>query len=211
MEHLHSRTRRTFTTKLIRALLLVISFVYVFMISFEVKAQARETHTVGNYVTKKKKHPTRELESLNRKSSVTQNLSASLKSRITCPYHGPDAATVNSSGIFCLNGVTRGMWFPWDVARLMLKDLYRGRAAIQLVPSLEFQLTKKSQTILLLKEQNKQSEEVAARYQKLSAAQHKQLQTQNAWYKSKPFWFTVGVVTTIVVGITGAKIYQGLK
>ena len=54
-------------------------------------------------------------------------------------------------------------------------------------------------------------EEIAKKYQDVAAVQAKQLSRKDAWYNSPALWFSTGVVTTIILGIVGAKIYQELK
>ena len=208
MAHPHFM-HRSRATKLIRILLVIMAFTYVFVLNTDAKAQERVGSTLGSIIRKKLNSGKLKIET-SVKLSAGQKLAQIGPQNITCPYHGRDLATKESSGVLCLRD-TPGMWFPWGVARLMLQDLVRGRSAINLLPTLEMQMAKKERTIFLLKEQAQSDQEISNRYKQLSIAQHNQLKSQYKWYKSKPFWFTVGVVTTIVVGITGAKIYQGLK
>lgn len=205
---------------------LAIAFIFLLALMFPIQAIAapRVTTTVGS---------PRKLESFNKgiydrtwmprasvggklKVKLRTNVSLIQKSRnitkitISCPYRGIDKPTKMSSGILCLEDAP-GMWFPWGVARLMIVDLTRGRNAIALLPALETQIAQHKSAIVLLRQQYARSEEISNKYKGVVTVQAKQLQRKDAWYKSPPLWFATGVVTTIIMGIVGAKIYQELN
>ena len=128
----------------------------------------------------------------------------------TCPYTGHDKATATTSGIVCVDNAW-GMWFPMPIARKLLDDIKTAKETNHIV-------NKQAEIIKLLTydkqliEQNLHTEKQIVDIWRRTAEQaSKQLATSNKWYNSRQLWFTVGVISTIIVGCTSAYIYKSVR
>lgn len=152
--------------------------------------------------TLKKKTPVKSSSS-GRATSPSGTTSSS-----SCPLVSgkTENATKTTSGLLCQEDAL-GQWFPLGSARLMLRDLKAGRAALALQPKLEARIGLADKTEQLLKQQIETEEKISAEWERVAKVQTERLRDKDAWYRSSTLWFAVGVVTAVGIGFGAAKLY----
>lgn len=87
-----------------------------------------------------------------------------------------------------------GQWFPQANLRLMLVDLKRGRAALELQPKLEKQVRLAEERIGLLELDAKTLEKIGTTWRVAATEQAKVLVQQRSIWSDPKFWFAAGLV-----------------
>lgn len=153
-----------------------------------------------------------EKKSTSRASAGAKPASTNSSSSPKCPLTPgkTENATKTTSGLLCL-GDALGQWFPLGEARLVLKDLKAGRAAIALQPKLEARISLADKAEQLLRQQLTTEEKISAEWERVAKVQTEKLAAKDAWYRSPTLWFAVGFVAATAVGFGVAKLYAETK
>lgn len=98
-----------------------------------------------------------------------------------------------------------GQWFPLPAARLLLKDIKAGKAAIALQPRLERRIELADRRSKLLELDSQTADKIAERWRAAAQAQAKELSKADSVWRSPILWFAIGVVLG-AGGVTAAVI-----
>lgn len=130
-------------------------------------------------------------------------------SSMNCPLPpgSQTRATKKSSGLLCHEGAL-GQWFPRREARLLLKELTAGRAALSLQPKLEGRLALMSKVEAMLKKQVETQRQIASQWKTVVRSQAERLGAKRAWYRSPALWFAAGIVCAVALGYGTAMLYE---
>lgn len=126
------------------------------------------------------------------------------------PAPTPAAKAPPTSGPLTHEG-HKGMWFPMDSARQLLKDVKLLKATQATLKKTEDRLGLEQERTKLLDKNVKSSEQISELWKKTAEQQAKALAQKDSWWKSPYLWtavgFVVGAATT--VGITFAVNHSG--
>ena len=87
-----------------------------------------------------------------------------------------------------------GQFFPLPAARLMLKELERGRGALALQPKLERRVELGKHRVVLLGLDVASWKQQSVVWKDTAQQQAKARVESRAWYRSPQLWFAVGVI-----------------
>lgn len=98
----------------------------------------------------------------------------------------------------------KGMFFPMPVARLMLKDLKLGKAALAMQPKLELRIELEKHKTKLLELDVETVEKMSQIWKSTAEDQAKRLSKTDTFWRSPTLWFALGVV--VAGGAFGAAV-----
>lgn len=151
----------------------------------------------------------RDATKLDGRTAIPSGFVTASRSSMRCPLPpgSPERATKKTSGLLCHEGAL-GQWFPRAQARLLLKELTAGRAALSLQPKLEGRLALMSKVEAMLKKQVETERQIASQWKTVVRGQAERLGAKRAWYKSPALWFAAGLVCAVALGYGTAMLYE---
>lgn len=126
------------------------------------------------------------------------------------PKPAPAPKKAPTSGVLIHDG-HKGMWFPMDKARQLLKDVKLLKETKGILKKTEDRLELQKVRTDLLDKNVKTTEKISSLWKATAEQQAKALAQKDAWWKSPYLWTVVGFVvgTATTVGITFAVNHSG--